>query len=829
MAPASQKEHLNSRALGELKKDDLIRSYVDNQTRFLKTYAVEGRAFLSSWERSGSEKEKEKGAPVVDAQRNSAFETPVLKPRTLEAPAIRPAKRVEPPVENADSRRQLSPVNASVKRPKVSSPVQRSTKCSRTDKENKKSDSAKPQLSKSKARAEVVDESSGDEHKQRLAERRERKRSRRAVTKPNEDPPSERSDEEETVQPKKKRAKKASKKELSRVPAGLALMHGFSSTNVGKNRLTMQPSTGIGVFNRGKSSGNLDVASKQSKRTVSATKVFCESQFLLKAKDKDKAKRPPPRIVSPSPSVQTKTKEKKRSGLCKYRESASHDKTKRNRKSNETLSPTLTRVSSSQLSEKPVPIAESVTWDIEDDAHSLPSGSGVSVTGKQRKSDEPGVRSNSRRNVSKDNAIKEQSAPPSDGPSVVLLRSASAEPVATSRLEDAEKRSSSLHPSDSASQIFRHRGVQDLLPALSKYFAKPTSDPDNSGKTAAASPSIVELPGLGDCAPHRPDSVGAHQDRSRAEEVERLPEPASNIITVSTVSAPVISRRHLSPVDSLEQALGAFQETDPSLSFGIRNRSTFSKTEIPLGGRGATSYVYLSQDSVLSAQEDGPQASYGLGAGEGLPGDYAEDQGYLLAQSILSYSAGDYELEDEALIMDYSDGDIREASAQDLGYSSLGTPLEHHLAGQFSSGHLYTGNIVEDVAEDYAGCPGDDIWDLTGNLYGEHPRMRLAEEHFGFTEDGTPLHVDAPNAASDCDTEYNFALAPADIGVSEVSTIPSAGPHEERRCWMTNGQVLLASQGGHRRRSPPIALETIHGVEQDVARNLRDHWRPHRL
>ncbi|TFY72747.1 hypothetical protein EVG20_g237 [Dentipellis fragilis] len=102
MAPASQKENLNSTALGELKKDDIIRSFVDNQTRFLKTYAAEGRAFLSSWEWCESGKERE--APVGDVHRSSAFETPVLKPRTLEAPAMRPSKRVDPPVENVDSR-----------------------------------------------------------------------------------------------------------------------------------------------------------------------------------------------------------------------------------------------------------------------------------------------------------------------------------------------------------------------------------------------------------------------------------------------------------------------------------------------------------------------------------------------------------------------------------------------------------------------------------------------------------------------------------------------------------------------------------------------------
>jgi hypothetical protein len=66
-----------------------------------------------------------------------------------------------------------------------------------------------------------------------LTERRERKRAKRAIV----DPKELEDDENENSSPlPEKKTKKAKK---SKIPAGLALMHGFTATNVGKNRLTV--------------------------------------------------------------------------------------------------------------------------------------------------------------------------------------------------------------------------------------------------------------------------------------------------------------------------------------------------------------------------------------------------------------------------------------------------------------------------------------------------------------------------------------------------------------------------------------------------------------
>ena len=68
-----------------------------------------------------------------------------------------------------------------------------------------------------------------------LAERRERKRIKKAIVQPNE---CDGTDEENHTMSNRK-GKKGKTKTKPKVPAALALMHGFAATNVGKNRLTV--------------------------------------------------------------------------------------------------------------------------------------------------------------------------------------------------------------------------------------------------------------------------------------------------------------------------------------------------------------------------------------------------------------------------------------------------------------------------------------------------------------------------------------------------------------------------------------------------------------
>lgn len=75
-----------------------------------------------------------------------------------------------------------------------------------------------------------------------LEERRERRRAKKAIVAPK--PPPSESDSGENAEPKRgehteKASKKSKKGKGLNMPAGLALMHGFSATNIGKNRLTV--------------------------------------------------------------------------------------------------------------------------------------------------------------------------------------------------------------------------------------------------------------------------------------------------------------------------------------------------------------------------------------------------------------------------------------------------------------------------------------------------------------------------------------------------------------------------------------------------------------
>lgn len=75
-----------------------------------------------------------------------------------------------------------------------------------------------------------------------LAERRERRRAKKAIVAPKPKSPESDSEEESDTQRRRRTGKSSKKTKKSKglnMPAGLALMHGFAATNIGKNRLTV--------------------------------------------------------------------------------------------------------------------------------------------------------------------------------------------------------------------------------------------------------------------------------------------------------------------------------------------------------------------------------------------------------------------------------------------------------------------------------------------------------------------------------------------------------------------------------------------------------------
>ncbi|KAJ6509888.1 hypothetical protein C8R47DRAFT_1095732 [Mycena vitilis] len=201
--------------LPKLDKNHFISSYLQGQRAHAKSHAEEGRSFSTSWDIHPTPRK-----PSA-ALHNVGFATPILTARIP-----RPAEEQESKKENIPAAKKTHP----------------------TKKPNDNSDKAfKP----SKKRG--ADPVSDEDHAARLTERRERKRIKRAIVQPKE--ATELDTASSNGNGKRKKGAKGKGKK-AKVPSGFALMHGFSATNVGKNRLTLKPPSKVGVFKKGKASFN---------------------------------------------------------------------------------------------------------------------------------------------------------------------------------------------------------------------------------------------------------------------------------------------------------------------------------------------------------------------------------------------------------------------------------------------------------------------------------------------------------------------------------------------------------------------------------------------
>ncbi|KAF8627191.1 hypothetical protein AX15_004509 [Amanita polypyramis BW_CC] len=273
--------------LPKLDTEERTALHAQGQKAYAKHYASEGRTYISSWRdecHSDDVPGKEKGRmdnKLVDVD----LGTPVLRPRVKNlAKSVIPVgcgkedekKRTKfiaetvITVESSDSDKKIHEkrmLTKSKKREKAEGKVHKSKEKLVQSKKKRVNDSS----SNSSSRVERewylcrLRISPSTLHIG-LKERRDRKRTKRAVLNP---PTSNKeNDRDDSCQTRKK----------SKVPAGFALMHGFTATNVGKERLTVKPPVSIGVFNKGKASAR----TKSAKRKTPHKKdgYFSESKFL---------------------------------------------------------------------------------------------------------------------------------------------------------------------------------------------------------------------------------------------------------------------------------------------------------------------------------------------------------------------------------------------------------------------------------------------------------------------------------------------------------------------------------------------------------------------
>lgn len=257
----------NLRALsscGQHKGPD-IHSYLTSQARFAKVHATEGRQARESWDTNELTQGKANAPiPPIASVWTSGFDTPVLKARTIE-PKDKLGTRINAAQVKVKESEETARISTKTSRKKGTSPprspppakaISRPAALSPKRIANKKRNSEK-ELKKRPAH------DTDDEQTHRmffasrfryamlillrrhtdLTERRERKRARREIMKPTApQPPSETGVDEgddERITLKKSKGKKT-KAKAPKMPAGLALMHGFSATNVGKHRLTVR-------------------------------------------------------------------------------------------------------------------------------------------------------------------------------------------------------------------------------------------------------------------------------------------------------------------------------------------------------------------------------------------------------------------------------------------------------------------------------------------------------------------------------------------------------------------------------------------------------------
>ncbi|KAI9448330.1 hypothetical protein H4582DRAFT_80991 [Lactarius indigo] len=270
----------NLESLNASDERNRVEEFVASQARYAKARANEGRAVRASWGISTPEKEKMR---LHRDQPSAGFETPVLQPRAAKT-------QVEP-----------HPRPTSPPRPKTSRSPKRDKKVmgmsvfveavspKRQKRQNDKSAERKLRAQKSSRKRCHPRSDTDEEHVARLADRRERKREKRVIMNPREDEPSTTTRKER----KDNATSGPTNKKKQKIPAGFALMHGFSSASVGKSRLTVEPPLNFGVFNKGRASEKVKVDErKRLKDKGFSSRIFSEDRFLNSRPAKQLEKQP---------------------------------------------------------------------------------------------------------------------------------------------------------------------------------------------------------------------------------------------------------------------------------------------------------------------------------------------------------------------------------------------------------------------------------------------------------------------------------------------------------------------------------------------------------
>ncbi|KAJ4466517.1 hypothetical protein J3R30DRAFT_3859332 [Lentinula aciculospora] len=432
-------------SIQKLDKNQFISSFIDTQSLHATYYAEEGRTLWNDLDDSLNPNPT--NPPQFKELTVSGFSTPVLIPRNPKASIT---KDLNLPNPNPNTK---SPLKKAKSKEKSSS---------RAKSDSRSRDHLK-NVSLTKKRTEKPDD---DETAARLAERRDRKRAKREIVRPIANDNADcKDDSKQTGAAREKKGKQ--KKASSQNAPGLALMHGFTATNVGKKRLTVPPPT-LGVFKKGKASTRTQVSKKPAK--AMKPPAFLESIFLKGTS------RHPKLIANEPPSDDSSSEEEESTStnlLQKKTQKVRNSSIKARSRSSTTSSASSSNHDGTQ---SPIVRAESEVWDIEREGFNLSSI--ISKTSPERNQ----------------SVILNTRSLPWGSKAETMEVNRKMEALAPEQ-DIASQLSSSLAPSQSASQHGLTGGPTNRIPLLaSKYFMPQQSHPFPNASPRDTKPPLSSPP-----------------------------------------------------------------------------------------------------------------------------------------------------------------------------------------------------------------------------------------------------------------------------------------------------------------------------------------------
>ncbi|KAI0773474.1 hypothetical protein BC629DRAFT_1736611 [Irpex lacteus] len=738
-------ESISDRA--EFDKAQFIETYVRTQRTYRKSYEEEGRA---DWGKEGDEGVRKE--QTLRVSERTGFGTPILKAR---APEKIDASKERPP--------QRSPVLSGKKKDARKKAV----------KQNARGASGKGKESEDPERTEL------------LAGRRERRRTKKAIIAPKDSGDEDMIKDSEDKPKKGQTATKTKKARKGDISAGLALMHGFSATNVGAMRLTMKPS--LGVFTKGKASAKTGVPSKTtSAKSKSVPHIWTESQFLNKRKhasSRDKSKSPvrsegssvtssaielprqKKRKREPS-DVQSNTPPKKagKIKICNYSKSSKRKKV---------TSPSSLKSTEADHESEPAE-KESVIWDIESLVKEPTKESAEPEKDVSRLSSNSSRHNNTL--IINVRATRWNGAPSSVATRTSDMVAHSKQPArcppsnteqekGKDSVLDAQS-SSSLCPSHSASQamplLSDPRSMQPPV-SRSKYFKNtaPVSIPDDDN----AEPLSLDYEDMGASA-----DVRMHQAEFDEQDTPHHPD------SVLTCDSPICAAAD--PPHAQD-----YLDTRPSSILQDDQDSLYSSSNL-----GDPHFLTATHSHIAS-----PMTSDD-------PWNPPQDSAYYdyEADHYRSSWVEDEEFDDEVdnMVFQYS----QESRLTD-GLPEVITPTYDDTG--YEEGYFY-GSDYAMAYDEAMDCPKTDC-DTYSNPYG-YPDATLDDDDAGFPSSATacdePLSLEEPDISGMESFLHGQAYLRGYSPADSVQDNPSAGL---------------------------LRLPTLAQVEDGVARRLHGHWKPQKL